>query len=42
MFYNFSEDVRKIINSAKKEMVKMKHPYIGTEHLLLGFKIKEI
>lgn len=36
MFYNFSEEVRKIISSAKKEMFNMKHPYVGTEHLLLG------
>ena len=37
MFYNFTEEVRKIISSAKKEMYNLKHPYVGTEHLLLGF-----
>jgi len=36
MFYNFSEESRRIISAAKKEMINLKHPYVGTEHLLLG------
>lgn len=36
MFYNFSEEARKIMNIAKEEMMKLKHPYVGTEHLLLS------
>lgn len=36
MFGNFSEDARKIIVSAKEEMYDLKHPYIGSEHLLLA------
>ena len=30
------EDSKKIITSAKEEMFNLKHPYVGTEHLLLG------
>lgn len=41
MFYNFSEEARKIISSAKKEMLELRHPYIGTEHLLLGLLINK-
>lgn len=36
MFLNFSEDVRKCLINSKKEMTKLKHSYIGTEHLLLA------
>lgn len=36
MFQNFSEDARKIITSAKEEMLDLKHPYVGSEHLLLS------
>ena len=36
MFYNFTEEARKIIVNAKKEMLNLKHPYVGTEHLLLA------
>lgn len=36
MFGNFTEDARNIIVTAKEEMSKLKHPYIGSEHLLLA------
>ena len=36
MFGNFTEEARKIIVRAKKEMYNLKHPYIGSEHLLLA------
>lgn len=36
MFYNFTDEARKIIIASKKEMLSLKHPYVGTEHLLLA------
>ena len=36
MFGKFSEETQKVINSAKKEMSELNHPYVGTEHLLLA------
>ncbi|MBP3921079.1 MAG: ATP-dependent Clp protease ATP-binding subunit [Bacilli bacterium] len=36
MFSNFTEEARKIIVRAKKEMFDLKHPYVGSEHLLLA------
>ena len=36
MFGNFTEEARKILVSAKKEMNELKHPYIGSEHLVLA------
>ena len=36
MFGNFTEEARKIIVGAKKEMSLLKHPYVGSEHLLLS------
>ena len=36
MFGNFTEEARKILTSARKEMYELKHPYIGSEHLLLA------
>ena len=36
MFGNFTEEARKIIVQAKKEMYELKHPYVGSEHLLLS------
>ncbi len=36
MFGNFTEEARKILINAKKEMYELKHPYIGSEHLLLS------
>ena len=36
MFSNFEEDARQIIVNAKAEMKRLKHPYVGSEHLLLA------
>lgn len=36
MFNNFTEEARNIIVSAKIERKKLKHPYVGSEHLLLA------
>lgn len=36
MFNKFSEETKKVLSVAKKEMVDLKHPYLGSEHLLLG------
>ena len=32
----FDEDAQKLIINAKKEMYELKHPYVGSEHLLLA------
>ena len=36
MFSKFSEDAQKVLLMAKKEMLELKHPYVGSEHLLLA------
>ena len=36
MYSNFTEEARMILVSAKEEMLKLKHPYVGSEHLLLS------
>ena len=36
MFGNFTEDARKILVDAKKEMHDLNHPYVGSEHLMLS------
>ena len=36
MYNNFTEEARKILMSAKEEMKALKHPYVGSEHLLLA------
>lgn len=36
MFGSFTEEARRIIIEAKKEMFELKHPYVGSEHLLLA------
>ncbi len=36
MYSNFTEEARKTLMLAKKEMNDLKHPYIGSEHLLLA------
>lgn len=36
MFSKFSEESQKILLIAKKEMSSLKHPYVGSEHLLLA------
>ena len=36
MFGKFTEESRKALELAKKEVSKMHHPFVGSEHLLLG------
>ena len=36
MYSNFTEEARKVLVGAKEEMMKLKHPYVGSEHLLLS------
>ena len=36
MLGNFSEEAQIILNNAKEEMKELKHPYVGTEHLVLA------
>ncbi len=36
MFGNFTEEARKVLVVAKKEMKELKHPYVGSEHLMLA------
>ena len=36
MIGNFNEEAQKILINAKQEMIKLNHPYIGTEHLVLS------
>lgn len=36
MFNKFNEETKKVICDSKLEMMKLKHPYLGSEHLLLG------
>ena len=36
MFQKFDEESRKILICAKKEMLDLKHDYVGTEHVLLA------
>ncbi len=36
MFSKFNEESQKVLHNSKKEMQKLKHPYVGSEHLLLS------
>ena len=36
MFNKFNEETKKVICDSKLEMIRLKHPYLGSEHLLLG------
>lgn len=36
MFAKYDEESKKILLNMKKEMTSLKHPYVGTEHLLLS------
>lgn len=36
MFNKFNEEVKKVISQAKIEMFELKHPYLGSEHILLA------
>ena len=36
MMSNLDEEAQEIITKAKLEMLELKHPYVGTEHLVLA------
>lgn len=36
MFSKFNEEAQKVLLNAKKEMTSLRHPYVGSEHLLLA------
>ncbi len=36
MFNEFDEEARRVLVRAKEEMLDLKHPYVGSEHLLLA------
>ena len=36
MIGNFTEEAKKIMVGAKIEMKELKHPYVGSEHLMLS------
>ena len=36
MLGNFTEEAKKIMVGAKVEMKELKHPYVGSEHLMLS------
>lgn len=36
MLGNFNEEAQMVLNDAKKEMGLLKHPYVGSEHLVLS------
>ena len=36
MISNFNEEAQDILNKAKLEMLDLRHPYVGTEHLVLS------
>ena len=46
MFDKYNIKVTKIFKNAEKEMLNLKHPYVGSEHLLLALlkdsEVKEI
>ncbi|MGI6329372.1 MAG: AAA family ATPase [Bacilli bacterium] len=41
MFSKFTEEAQQILINAKKEMYNLKHPYVGSEHLLLAILKEE-
>ena len=41
MFNKFSDDAKKVISYSKKEMMKLNHPYLGSEHIMLGILLHE-
>lgn len=36
MFSKFDEEAQRVLVGAKKEMMELNHPYVGTEHLVLS------
>ena len=41
MFERFTERVKRTIVLAREEAIRVKNPYLGTEHILLGLIRKE-
>jgi len=41
VFSNFSEEARKVLVNAKAEMKELKHPYVGSEHMMLAILKEE-
>ena len=41
MYSSFTEEARQVLIDAKKEMKDLKHPYVGSEHLLLSILKKD-
>jgi len=39
MYEKFTDRARKVVRLAEQEAVKMKHEYVGTEHLILGLTL---
>ena len=35
MFQKFDEELQKILKKAKLEMQELRHPFVGTEHLII-------
>jgi DNA-binding transcriptional regulator YhcF (GntR family) len=36
MNFNFTDSVRRALNAARDEAIRLEHDYVGTEHMLLG------
>ena len=36
MFGNFKDETREVLMLARREKNSLKHPYVGSEHLLLA------
>jgi len=39
--YNFTEEVREVLSGARTEATRLRHEYVGTEHILLSLTRKE-
>ena len=40
MNYNFTDRVRLVLSAARDEAVRLRHDYVGTEHILLGLLVE--
>jgi len=38
--YNFTDRVRKVLHMARDEAMRLRHEYVGTEHILLGILLE--
>lgn len=41
MNYNYSQEIRNLIKNAKYEMLELRHPYVGSEHLFLAILLNK-